>query len=145
MNLRKASSSDRSPSAFSLANVSRTSELDGSLDRALWSRFRMTPGFAGLGGTEPSASTELERDGAAELAIERESSGVGGKMEAQGDGRVRTLFEEERSSKGRGLLGGILEAGMLGRLDEVDEIDVVMSREAVWLIPELVTELDAIR
>jgi hypothetical protein len=121
MNLRRASSSDRLSSALSLANVSRTLELGGSFDKALWSRFRMTPGFAGLVCVRPSASTEWEREGAAVLVIESGSSGVGGKMGA--DNRVETRFEEEGSSKGRDLLDGTLEAGMFERLDEVDEIE----------------------
>src|SRR5436309_720817 len=116
-NLRKASSSDRLPSILSLVNTSRTSELIGSLDRATWWRFRMTPGFAGPGGTRassagtrPSASADMEREGA---AIERRSSGVRVRG-TRWDDRVWARFERnDPSSKGRDLLG------ILGRLDEV--------------------------
>ena len=54
-----------------------------------------------------SASTEWERVGA---AIERGSSGIGGKMGARRDDRVETRFEGEGgSSEGRDFLDGILE------------------------------------
>jgi len=114
MNLRKASSSDRSLSTLSLANVSRTSKSCGILDKALWSHSRTIPGHGGLGGTRPTTSTEGEREGAAELTVERGSLGVGGKAEPGRDDRVWTRFGEGRSSKGRDLLDDFLD-GMLGR------------------------------
>jgi hypothetical protein len=95
-----------------LANTSRTSDSDGSLDKTPWLRFRTTPGFAGPAGTSLAAGEEVE--GAAGSATERDSSGVGRRS---GDRRARTcLGEGERSSDGRDLLG----RGMFSRLDEAN-------------------------
>src|SRR5271170_4473012 len=124
MNLKKASSSDNSLSFLSLANVSRTSESRTSLDKVLSSRFRMIPGHAGLAGVRSSTSAEYGGEGAAELAI-----GVGGIAGTRWDDRVLARFEEGGSSECRDLF--FLEAGMFGRLDE---IDTVMSGGVVLFI-----------